>query len=153
MKWGNFWNPWFPVTESKVRATAYFTEQMSKSSQMVHHWEASKFAVDPRKAQEFKRQGWGRALNQMCLWVQKTGHRREQRWATRLRTEVKWWVCRLTAAQLLSSQKTGIWGMKRYQESWRKYRCCYLYLEESFSTPCWISFFDFNLCFLLLLLL
>ena len=152
MKWGNFWNPWFPGTESKVRATAYFTEQMSKSSQMARHWEASTFAVDPRKAQEFKRQGWGRALNQMCLRVQKTGHRREQRWATRLRTEVKWWVCRqLPSYSAARRLEFGEW--RDIRESWRKYRCCYLYLEESFSTPCWISFFDFNLCFLLLLLL
>ena len=160
MKWGNFWNPWFPVTENKVgRVTTYFTEQMSKSSQMVRRWEASKFAMDPRKAQEFKRQGWGRALNQMCLWVQNTGRRRERKWDTRLETEVKWQVCRLTAAQLLSNQKTGVWGMKRSQsprENTDTVICMLSVLLPAFGRvifQCWICCFDLNLCFLLLLLL
>lgn len=124
MKLGNFWNPSSPVTANEVgRVITYLTVPTPECSWMVHHWEASKFALHPRKAQELqvimylKRQGWGRALNQMYLRLQKIGHRRGQRWDMRLRTGVRWKVYRLTAAQLPSSQKTGIWEMlKRY---WR----------------------------------
>lgn len=149
MKWGKFWNPWFPVTESKVgRATTYFTEQMSKSSQMVHHWEASKFAMDPRIQKTRMRKGpEPDVLVSPKNWAQKRAEVTPD-WGQRLSGESTDWQLPNYSAAVFWLE-FGEW--RDIKESWRKYRYCYLYLEESFSTPCWISFFDFNLLLLLLL--